>query len=105
MQLFPLGAGTTAGKPAQLLCILVTAADYCFVYNSSTASPGAGPGPRCSVWYPWDGYTGEEGCGSTAARRAREVLCSAGVCSSAQGVHGEAGFPPPTPLRGDLHVT
>lgn len=44
MQLFLLGAGTTAGKPAQLLCILVTAADYCFVYNGSTARPRARPG-------------------------------------------------------------
>lgn len=45
MQLFLLGAGTTAGKPAQLLCILVTAADYCFVYNGSTARPQARLGP------------------------------------------------------------
>lgn len=45
MQLFLLGAGTTAGKPAQLLCILVTAADYCFVYNGSTAGPRARLGP------------------------------------------------------------
>lgn len=65
MQLFPLGAGTTAGKPAQLLCILVTAADYCFVYNSSTASAGAGL--RCSEWYPRDGYTAR---GEAAAQQA-----------------------------------
>lgn len=45
MQLFLLGVGSTAGKPDQLLCILVTAADYCFVYNSSTARPRARLGP------------------------------------------------------------
>jgi len=55
MQLFLLGASTTAGKPAQLLHVLVTAADYCFVYNGSTASPRARPGPAVLGAARWGG--------------------------------------------------
>lgn len=104
MQLFLLGAGTTAGKPAQLLHVLVTAADYCFVYNGSTVRPRVRPGPvvlgaahtRRGTWARQDAAAHSE------CPRHGKPFAALGFCSLARGVHGEASFPSTTPLQWDF---
>lgn len=101
MQLFLLGAGTAAGKPAQLLCILVTAADYCFVYNGSTARLQARPGPMVLGAAHWEGYTIKAGCDSmVSALGMGSPLQHWGLLSSPGSSRGGRLSSPNTSARG-----
>lgn len=78
------------------------------VLCTTVAPPALGQGrdPQCCVPTRGRGWWGRRaGCGPREGLGAREALGRAGICSPARGVHIQASFPPPTPLRGDLPVT
>lgn len=107
MQLFLLGAGTTAGKPAQLLHVLVTAADYCFVYNGSTVRPRARPGPVVlGAAHTRRGTRArQDAAAHSECPRHGKPYAALGFCSLAGEFTVRPAFLPQHLCNGILHVT